>query len=393
MDRNAFGRLVRSCREQRGWTQEELAGRLGFSRVYISQIERGKRKLDKQEHIRRLASVLGISQEQLSSVGKPLYQGKERIQSPLEGDDILLQALLEPAQNTVKMSWLIWQGDGGIIDIESSLQDLVARLDDVLTSYRGQFVRSALRIQAYAHEMLGKLAIERIKTKEAIYHFQEMYDIGEELNDSDLLALALIHQSEMLRRAHRFEASLRRMGAAERYIQKHTDEVTTYIQVMLWKACAINSFVFNDEAGFLRAIDYAATIVDDTKPTVDTLNNEVDKVEILQLRAHGYTQLKQPEKALEIYQLTDTLRPFRLLRDQSSYHIVKAQAHCHAGNIKTGIEHAMAGMVMAESFHSVRYVIRLRQMSDRLMNTQIGKERTMKELRKEILGTLERMNQ
>src|SRR5579884_2374254 len=206
---NAFGKLVKSFRKQRGWSQGKLAERWGHTREYVSLVERGQRKLEKQEQIHRLADILGIPDEQLERIGKGIPQRK--VLSPLEDKDALIQVLLEPAQNTVKMSWLVWYGNGGIVDTESSLKTLLLQLEDVLQSYKGDFEKPALRIEAYAHEMLGNIAIERIKTEEATAHFQEMYDIAEELNDAELLALALIHQSEMLRRSHRYEAAIRRL--------------------------------------------------------------------------------------------------------------------------------------------------------------------------------------
>lgn len=390
MDNNAFGKLIRAYRKQRGWSQDDLADRWGFTRVYVSQIERGKRKLDKQEQVFRLADILGIPEERLEAVGKGMPR-RGNAKKSLEGDDRLLQALLEPAQNTVKMSWLIWQGDGGIVDIEASLQELVTRLDEVLELYNGQFVKPALRIQAYAHEMLGKFAIEHVRTKDALLHFQEMYDIAEELDDSNLLALALIHQAEMLRRQHRFQASFRRMDTAEQYIQVHANDVSKYIQAMFWKAYAITYFNYNDERGFLRAIDRATDMAEQAEGTIDALNAGVDTVEILQTRALGYTQLWKPEKALEIYQKTDTLRPFRPLRDLSSYHIIKAQAYCYMGDFTTGTDYAMKGMELAESLHSIRYVIRLQQMAERLNVTPLSKERALKRLQRDVAGTLERM--
>jgi transcriptional regulator with XRE-family HTH domain len=47
MDRSVreFGRRVRSMREQRHWTQEELADRSGLTSVQISRIERGVREI------------------------------------------------------------------------------------------------------------------------------------------------------------------------------------------------------------------------------------------------------------------------------------------------------------------------------------------------------------
>ncbi|QBD80198.1 XRE family transcriptional regulator [Ktedonosporobacter rubrisoli] len=387
MENNAFGDLVRSYRRQRGWKQEELAKRWGFTREYVSQIERGKRKLEKNDQVRRLADLLGIPQEQLEAIGKSIPV----LQKPVEGNDRLLQALLEPAQNMIKMSWLIWQGDGGIIDLEASLYSLINELNQALEKYRGQFLAPALRIQSYAYEMLGKLSIERVQTQKAMGYFQEMYAIAEELNDANLLALALVHQAEMLRRSSRYHASMRRMEAVEKLIQQRGPEIENHVKGIFWKAYAINYFVMNDENNFSWTIDKALEISEDTRPSIASQVDEFDRVEILQTKAHGYTQLWKPQTALEIYKQTDKLRSFRPLRDQSSYHIIKAQAHCYAGDIKTGISHAMKGMEQAESFHSTRYVIRLQQMSDRLQPTLIGKEQAMQNLRREIQATLQRM--
>ncbi|MFE7127983.1 Scr1 family TA system antitoxin-like transcriptional regulator [Streptomyces sp. NPDC057617] len=39
----AFGARLRSSREKRGWTQDELAGRMGYSSVHISAVETGRK--------------------------------------------------------------------------------------------------------------------------------------------------------------------------------------------------------------------------------------------------------------------------------------------------------------------------------------------------------------
>lgn len=36
-----FGRAVRRLREQRGWSQEQLAGRAELNRSYLGEVERG----------------------------------------------------------------------------------------------------------------------------------------------------------------------------------------------------------------------------------------------------------------------------------------------------------------------------------------------------------------
>lgn len=54
----AFGRVVRSRREALGLSQEELAGRAGIHRTYISSIELGKVRLG-LEIAKKVAAGLG----------------------------------------------------------------------------------------------------------------------------------------------------------------------------------------------------------------------------------------------------------------------------------------------------------------------------------------------
>lgn len=51
-----------------------------------------------------------------------------------------------------------------------------------------------------------------------------------------------------------------------------------------------------------------------------------------------------PEKALEIYTQTDTLKPFRPIRELGSYTIIKAQAHAYSGDIEEGVSLAIQGI-------------------------------------------------
>jgi transcriptional regulator with XRE-family HTH domain len=388
MDSNAFGKLIRAYREQRGWKQEELAKRWGFTREYVSQIESGKRKLDKPEQVTRLADILGISEEQLIHVGKGKSPRQLFAQRPSGNSDLLLQALLEPIQASVKLSWLIWPNNGVLMDLTSNLRILERGLNDALGLYRGQFRQPALRLLASVHESLGKQAVERTATQEAIAHFREMYDIAEELGDTDLLVLAMIQQAAMFRRMGRFEMSFRRLDAAE----KSARNASRWLLGHLRRMSARNFYVYGDEQGFLRCIDQAANIAENTETTIDTITNGFNKLAVLEERAQGYTMLWQPEKALAIYQETDKVRHFRSLREQSSYHIVKAQAFCHSGHLQIGVEHALTGLRIAEQLQSSRYVLRLQLMSDRLKDKPIGKERVMQDLRGEIFNTRSKLS-
>jgi transcriptional regulator with XRE-family HTH domain len=51
-----FGKRVRSMREQKQWTQEELADRSGLTSVQISRIERGAREIRLTTLLRLIAA-------------------------------------------------------------------------------------------------------------------------------------------------------------------------------------------------------------------------------------------------------------------------------------------------------------------------------------------------
>ena len=379
---NAFGRLVREYREQMGLSQEEVAERWGYTREYVSLIERGKRKLDQIEQVYRLADILQIPHERLDAIGKGLPQRKIEPQHPSEGDDALFQALLEPAQATVKLSRLVWYTDNKTMTIAERLHTLNNRLEDALTKYRGRFVKPTQQIMAYAHEMLGEMAFDQLSFSEAYGHFQEMFDLGEELADNDILALAMIRQADLLRKKGRYAAAFRRFQAAEPYVSN----ASKYVQGFRWQVLSRAYSTNGDAEGFEKAISNAQEIVESTSTTLDTVSHRLDLVQVLQERAQGYTMLWQPEKALEIYQQTDVLRPFRSLRDQGSYSIVKAQAFAYAGDLEQGIKYAIKGVELARAYHSKRHISRVQGMYDRLSVTPMGKSPRLRELREVLRG-------
>jgi transcriptional regulator with XRE-family HTH domain len=62
--RNKFGKRVRELRLEKGWSQEELADKVGLHRTYVGAIERGEQNTS-IDNIAKLAKTLGVSLEQL----------------------------------------------------------------------------------------------------------------------------------------------------------------------------------------------------------------------------------------------------------------------------------------------------------------------------------------
>jgi transcriptional regulator with XRE-family HTH domain len=60
-----IGHLVKRAREAKGWTQQELANRMGIDAPYISQVERGKINLPEPDRLEAIERALGVSRAEM----------------------------------------------------------------------------------------------------------------------------------------------------------------------------------------------------------------------------------------------------------------------------------------------------------------------------------------
>jgi transcriptional regulator with XRE-family HTH domain len=95
---SAFGKAVRIKREARQLTQEQLAELVGLSRQAFNQIENGKRKYLRFDHVLTLSRLLGINLDSLLTYGESVALAKERSKEA----ESLLNRLGEEAAGLVK---------------------------------------------------------------------------------------------------------------------------------------------------------------------------------------------------------------------------------------------------------------------------------------------------
>jgi tetratricopeptide (TPR) repeat protein len=135
-----------------------------------------------------------------------------------------------------------------------------------------------------------------------------------------------------------------------------------------------------NEQGFLRTITPALEIAEHMKESIAGLANDFSLDEVLQEQASGYTELWKPEKAIEIYQQTDRLRPFRPLRDQGAYIINKAQAYLQLQDLDQGIVLSLKGLQLASEYQSKRHIGWIEKSYNRLRVQPIGKDKRLNTL-------------
>lgn len=376
LNNNEFGALVKAYRKQRGWTQEELADRWGHTRSYISQIEKGLRKADSADQLVRLADILDIPQEKLDAIGRGIPERKSAKRDVQGDNSAVLQMLLAPGRDMVRLAYLTWQADQHPA-FEESLKSLIRNLEQAMSAYHGEFREPAQQLLAYAHQMRGKIALDQLDLAAAAGHFSEMIRLGELLNDADVITMGMIHQANILKKRGLYEQAIR---CFER-VQHHADVATPGVQGTRHMLMARGYYDSANKEGFLRSIDQALIIVSNLKDNITSLANEFTLDDVLCEQACGYTELGQPKKALEIYQRTDKLRPKRLLREQGSYTITKAQAYLQALEFDDGIKLALQGIQLASEYQSRRHIGWLEKSYARAIQSPAGADKKLIVLR------------
>ena len=369
--------LLRQAREARNLTQDEVAdglvqlGAKGASGGLVSKWERGICRPNRF-HRRLLCQFFDASPEDLG------FRAGASLASSGVSEDALVDALLEPAGATIKLSWLVWYGnaDAAVVDRVVALIGKLTDFTSSTTEGQGNLRRPALQLLAAAHEMLGKVAFDGLDYPAAYGHFLAMEQLGEAAGDADLRALAAVHQGDLLRRRGEYGLAVKRLEAAV----PAGGEVAGVVEGMRQQTLARAHAEYGHRDAFLLAIEAAEVQAAGLGAEAAGWGNEFTLMAVRHERAHGHTLLWEPDVALGIYLATEPeLHPVAL-RDIGNYTILKAQAHAYAADVDVGVDLAIEGLEFARRYGSARHVSRVQRMYDRLSRTPIGTSARMRDL-------------
>lgn len=112
MDMQSFGQRVRTRRSDEGWSQEELAEKIGISRNYLSQIERGVANNLSWRLVERVTTVLGLGpseifglQQQWEGLPPGLSEFASKADLPPRDVEMLSQIRYRGDQPTTPQEW------------------------------------------------------------------------------------------------------------------------------------------------------------------------------------------------------------------------------------------------------------------------------------------------
>src|SRR5260370_14218530 len=118
--------------------------------------------------------------------------------------------------------------------------------------------------------MRGRMALDRLDFAASSGHFSEMIDLGQELNDADIITMGMIYQGSILRKRGRFETALRCFEAALPHAQVASEAVQGIYHINL---STVHAYA-GRETPFLQAIDSALEIATDMKDSITGLAND-----------------------------------------------------------------------------------------------------------------------
>jgi transcriptional regulator with XRE-family HTH domain len=224
----ALGRKIAFNRKRRGLSQKELAGLLGRSEAWVSQVERGVRRIDRMTVLEKVADVLEVPVAELAaeapivaSVAEGEPPGASRLRLVLSAAHSLKAILGQrnpspdvPALRAdVDRAWsLTHQGD--YADLAELLEGLVPRLESATRSVPESDRPELFRMLAVMYHTCSGALANMGEPEAAWIAVDRAVVAAERANDPLLMAAGEFRLSLVFLGARHFEQAARVSGSA-----------------------------------------------------------------------------------------------------------------------------------------------------------------------------------
>jgi transcriptional regulator with XRE-family HTH domain len=365
---------LRLERESRGWSQEDLAEKVGTSQKVVSRWERGestplpyyRQKLCKL--FGRNVAELGFLDEQ-SSEDRSLEESSKNdtfnSNVHLSIFDQGVTDKLDSAESIINLAWEAWFASRPSVAARSVYKLLPSLEKIAFSPYLPGHTLRAKKLAIRAHGLLGSVCLDASQNDTALFHYMQAHRFAEEIHDVDLATTYLCLLGDVLRRQNDQSGALSHMENA-RDLASHASNTTKgHILQLL-------AYTYGDtgqEAAFERTISEATDLLAFSGEGIDTVQKEFIPFEVYEIRGKINRELGKPLNAIPYLELAekslnaaDTVNP----RWRALLEIGRAQTYCDAGNIAPGIELACKGFIMAYQCRSLHQMNRVRKLLRKL---------------------------
>lgn len=335
-----YGITIRVYREQAKMTQQQLADRWpkserfgggeGVNLTYVQDIERGRKRIDDPQTLRKVCGLLHIP---LWKVGLGDY---DPFTATLTGKSSYQQTF-ELIDFTLRQVWILRKAS-----LLRPAWEAIIQLGNIFRYFETDNLPPVKLEARYLHLFAdyqcvnGVLAVDAMHYDEALCFYGRMYEIAKELDDPALLAHSLMNLGVEHDRKGDYKESVQYLEEARDYTFETSKAWSVIIHSYLSRAYAS----VGDSFHFHRANDTARRLSTYLAPDFSQDKDEVYYTlgSILAERSAGYLALGEPHQTLAMRdEITTQLALDRDNRLQGWVYLDYAKAYRMLGEVEQAI--------------------------------------------------------
>ena len=374
MDRNES--LIRE-RKLRGWSQRDVASKIGTLEKTVSAWER-KERIPGPHFQEKLCQLFGKDAEELG-----FLQPRTQILTAHALPDATSESL-EDAESIINLSWEAWFSSKPKQALAETLK-VLPRLERIRHSPAAQLhILYAQTLAIRAHGLLGTIYLDSLQNDTALHHYKQAQALASEIHDTNQSVTYLALIGDVLRRKDEKNKAIQHMELAQANAVHDHAERSTHGHVL--QILAYTYADTNDEPSFERAISEATDLLAHTGEGLDATQKEFIPFEVLEIRGKANRDLGKPLQAIPYLEQAEKSLQNQIVtpRWRALLEISRAQAFCDAGDMTVGVELAMHGLLMAQSVNSPRQMNRVKKLARKLESSGYKDDRHVRDLKELI---------